>query len=89
MHVFTYILNMQLKCLGFWRQRRSLVSLDKVNCLAPSSGHVILHCVSCAPRIDDRVECLHAMRAAINPALIPLLYILITHLATPTLQTYR
>ena len=57
----TYIVNTQLKCLGFWRQWRSLVSLDKVNCLATSSGHVIRHCVSCAPRIDDRVECLHVM----------------------------
>ena len=57
--MYTYIVNTQLKRLGFWRHRRSLVSLNKVNCLATSSGHVIFQCVSWAPCIDDRVECLY------------------------------
>ena len=57
--LLTYIVNMQLKRLGIWRQCRSLVSLDKVNCLATSSGHVISKHVIRAPRKDDRVESLH------------------------------
>ena len=36
-----------------------MVSLDKVNCLATSSGHVIPKRVIRAPRKDDRIESLH------------------------------